>query len=484
MDEASANGHGEVGTAVITKAAPSAVPSEIGGTGLRHYGGVIAEEYLPVLVGRRGIDTYTEMGDDAIVGGMLLAIENFIRRVDWTFDPADNAENLPGGEEEAQRWADWMGTVIGDMESSWDDVISSVFSMIRYGWSLHEPTYKRRLGPQPEMGKLASSDHDDGLIGWRDIPIRSQDSLMRWEIDENGRTLGMHQQLLRGGRYIPMERALLFRTSSHKGSPEGRAVLRSAYRAWWMRRRLEEFEAIGIERDLAGLPVAYIPSAYLSLSATEDQRATARRLLDLVTKIRRNESEGLVFPRDYDHNGKEIFGLSLLSSGGSRQLSVTDAINRKNSEIAISVLADWLLLGHQEVGAKALADPKVDVFMGALETWASSAADVINAHGIPRLMRANGVDPRLSPKLRPSKVTQVDAMEFVTSVARLADSALLNWGPDDEDHARTVTGLPARDDTIVTPARPTEQTTPDASSDEEIPPASGASGGASTAVAA
>lgn len=463
----------EANGAVITKARPAAVPSEIGGTGLRQYGGSIAEEYLSTLQGRRGIRTYTEMRDAPIIGGMLLAIENFVRRVDWTFDPADNAENLPGGEDEAQRWADWMGTVIGDMETSWDDAVSEIFSMIPYGWSLHEPTYKRRLGPQPEGPQgLPYSDFDDGLIGWQGLPIRAQDSLTRWEIDANGRTLGMHQQLIGGARYIPMERALLFRTTSAKGSPEGRSSLRSAYRAWYFLRRLEEFEAIGIERDLAGLPVAYVPSEYLSSDATDPQKAMVRNLLTLVTKIRRNEQEGLVFPRDYDAvSGKPLFDLQLLASGGTRAMSVTDAINRKNSEIAISVLADWLLLGHQEVGSRALADPKVDVFMGALETWTSAVADVINSHGIPRLMRANGVDPRLSPRLRPSKVTQVDATDFVAAVGRLADSALLNWGPDDEDHARVIVGLPPRDDTIVTPIAPTKENTPAPAAEDEIPTA-------------
>lgn len=58
---------------------------------------------------------------------------------------------------------------------------------------------------------------------------------------------------------IPMSKAMLFRTESVKDNPEGRSILRNAYRSWYFKRRIQEIEAIGIERDLAGLPVIHAP---------------------------------------------------------------------------------------------------------------------------------------------------------------------------------------------------------------------------------
>lgn len=52
---------------------------------------------------------------------------------------------------------------------------------------------------------------------------------------------------------------MLFRTESVKDNPEGRSILRNAYRSWYFKRRIQEIEAIGIERDLAGLPVIHAP---------------------------------------------------------------------------------------------------------------------------------------------------------------------------------------------------------------------------------
>jgi len=433
------------------------VPAEIGGTGLRHYGGVIYEEQFKVLHGRQGVATYGEMRNDPVVGGMLLAIDNFVRRVEWEFDPPDEEKGkLPGGRAAGNKWADFMHTVVDDMAASWADTISEIFSKIPYGWSFHEVVLKQRNGPQEPYGAVPTSDYDDGLVGWAELPIRSQDSLIRWEFGDNDRAIGMHQQLIAGTRYVPFARGMLFRTSSAKNNPEGRSVLRAAHRPWYFKRRLEEYEATGIERDLAGLPIGKIPSEYLDQRATPELKAVAAHCLDIVTKVRRNEQEGLLWPSDVHEDTKvPKFALELLSSGGSRSLSITDAINRKNTEIALTVLADWLLMGHQSVGTQALGGSKIDLFVAALETWTKAVADVFNAHGIPQLMRLNGVDPRLAPRIRPTKVTQVDATTFVQNVAMAINATMLQWSDADEDHVRAnILDLPPREEGPPVPEQP------------------------------
>jgi hypothetical protein len=60
---------------------------------------------------------------------------------------------------------------------------------------------------------------------------------------------------------MPIEKlAAVPAPGQYKGNPEGQSMLRTAYRPWFFKKRLEEFEAIGVERDLAGLPVAKVPS--------------------------------------------------------------------------------------------------------------------------------------------------------------------------------------------------------------------------------
>ena len=69
--------------------------SELGRIGQRRYGGVIYEEFLPELRGKRGIAVYNEMSEnDDIVGAILFAIEMLLRQCDWNVEPGgDSAGN-------------------------------------------------------------------------------------------------------------------------------------------------------------------------------------------------------------------------------------------------------------------------------------------------------------------------------------------------------------------------------------------------------
>lgn len=119
--------------------------------------------------------------------------------------------------------------------------------------------YKRRMGNTRDT--RTRSKYSDGLIGWAKLPIRSQETLYQWEYDEADNLVGMTQMPPPdfGLLTIPMSKALLFRTKVRKDNPEGRSILRNAYRSWHFKRRIQEIEGIGIERDLAGLPVIYTP---------------------------------------------------------------------------------------------------------------------------------------------------------------------------------------------------------------------------------
>ena len=145
------------------------------------------------------------------------------------------------------------------MQDTWTDTISEILSFLTYGWSFHEIVYKRRMGNT--KNPTTKSKYTDGLIGWKKLPIRAQETLYRWEYDNEDNLLGMTQMPPPDfGTYtIPMSKALLFRTKSRKNNPEGRSILRNAYRSWYFKRRIQEIEGIGIERDLAGLPVMHGP---------------------------------------------------------------------------------------------------------------------------------------------------------------------------------------------------------------------------------
>lgn len=432
--------------------APKPDFSELGSTGLHRGGGTVFEEFLVALRNKNGIRAYREMADnDPVIGSILYAIEKVIVRLEWRVDPYIESGSEGDAKEKDQEIADFIEECLHDMSDSWDTTLASILSMLTYGWSYHEIVYKRRVGPD-ESDPTKKSNYTDGKIGWRKFPIRSQDSLVRWEFDESGGVMSMIQNDPSGGgsHIVPIEKALLFRTTNQKNNPEGRSLLRNAYRPYYFKKRVEEIEAIGIERDLAGLPVAYVPPEFLSSTATPAQIQVLESITQIVQNIKRNEQEGVVFPAQYDESGKKLFDLTLLSAGGSRQFDTDKIISRYDQRIAMSVLSDFILLGHERVGSFALGNAKMDLWSMAVEAIARSIAEVINQHAIPRLLRLNGMDASRLPSLNYGQVAHVDLAEVSDYVSKLANAGIIITDPNLEDYLRELASLPPAEHTADT----------------------------------
>ena len=424
------------GRATAIRKAPQDM-QEVGATGLRQYGGYLSEEILQELTGVRGKRVLREMSDnDPVIGSLLFAIDMLIRQVVWRVEPD---QEDPNGQERAQ----FVEECLHDMSQSWDDTLSSILSFLPYGYSLHEIVYKIRRGPDEKDGQFRSH-FTDGLVGWRKLPIRSQDTIIRWEFDEEGGIAGAVQ--VAPPHYVPtdlpIERCLLFRTTAQKNNPEGRSALRNAYRPWFFKKRIEEIEAIGIERDLAGFPVAYVPARLFSNSATADDQAVLDGIKKIVRNVKRDEEEGLVFPAVYDDKGNLLYRFELLTTGGRRQFDTDATIGRYDQRIAMTVLADFILLGHEKVGSFALGGTKADMFNLALGAWCDATAEVFNAHAIPRLFQMNGWDSSMVPRLTHEAIDSIDLDAVSQFVERLAGAAVLTPDPAMENWARETLGLP------------------------------------------
>src|SRR5579871_4536546 len=197
----------------------------IGSRGLRQYGGYVRDEFLPQLTGRQAARTYREMQDNSpTVGAVLFAIQQSMREVTWRVESPDSRP-------ESTEAVEFVESLMEDMTQPWPDFVSESLSMLPFGFAPHEIVYKRRSGskpfnPNPPKGKkVYASKFSDGKVGWAKLPLRAQETVIKWFFDEDGDTTGMTQQPWFGGLIdIPMEKLLLFRPSVHKSNPEGRSI--------------------------------------------------------------------------------------------------------------------------------------------------------------------------------------------------------------------------------------------------------------------
>lgn len=420
---------------------------ELGTTGLKQYGGSISEEQMRALAGSNGFKTFAEMRDnDPIVGAILFIIDKLLRNVKWKCVPASETAA-------AVKEADFIEECMNDMEHSWEEFISEILSMLTYGFSVHEIVYKTRGGVD-ETDSSKKSKYDDNRIAWRKLPIRAQETLWEWAFNESGDLVAFKQLPVVGGGVvtIPVDKFLLFRTQSFKNNPQGRSILRNAFRPWYFKKRIEEIEGIGIERDLAGLPIAKVPSNLLLSTATAEEKSTLAAIKKLVTNIRRDEQEGVVFPLVYDENGNELYKLELLSTGGSRQFDTSAIITRYAKNIAMSVVADFIFLGQDKVGSFALSSDKTSMFSLALGAWLKDIASIINTKAIPKLMKMNGVAPELWPHLEAGDIEKENVAQFIDSIYKLVSVGAMIPDEDIDAKARELLDLPVRQ--FVSPPMP------------------------------
>lgn len=373
--------------------------NELGRTGLKQFSGTVFEEFLPQLQGEKGVKVYTEMSNNSpVVGGMLFAVESLLRSVDWEVEPAsDDPADL--------ETAEFVAQSMDDMETSWEDFISEVLSMLPYGWSYFEMVFKRRKGIKAKV----PSQFEDGKISWSKFAIRAQDTLFHWEIGPFGEIKGLWQYPIPGTPFgpqsnstvfIPIDKSMLFRTTSAKNNPEGRSVLRTAYRPWYIAKSIEENEAIGVERDLAGIPIAKIPIELLSATRTSEQTQTYNYVKDIVTRVKFDQQAGIIWPKVLDDNGNDLFEFELLSAPGRRAADTGSMIQRYMQQMAMTIMADFILLGHENVGSFALSSDKTELFAVALGSWLDQIAETINRSAVRPIIDLNGFDvPNGYPRL-------------------------------------------------------------------------------------
>lgn len=374
---------------------------ELGVTGINRWGGSVSEEFLPQLQYPRAARIYKEMADnDPTIGAILYMAEQLIRKTDWTVQPA-------GDKSADKKAAQFLEECMHDMSMSWQNTISEILSMLVYGFSFHEIVYKVRGGPSARNPRYRSK-YSDGRIGWAKLPIRSQHTLYGWEFDDSGDVKAFVQQVPPTYKIvaIPLSKGLLFRTKIARDNPEGRSLLRNAYRPWYFKKRIEEIEGIGIERDLAGLPTL-IPPEGVDIWDPENAEAVRIRGIaeNLVRNIRRDRSEGVVLPYGWE--------LKLLSTGGTRQFDTNAIINRYDNRIAITMLADIVMMGGDKVGSFALGEVKKSLLAASLEAIIQHIADVFNSFAIPKLFTFNYF-PRITdyPRVKPGEVETPDIKEL------------------------------------------------------------------------
>jgi len=328
---------------------------------------------------------------------------------------------------EAKKEADFVESVLDDMDHTLDDHIAESLSNLSYGFAWFEVIYKRRNGPTERSDKKRSK-YSDGRMGVRKIAIRAPWTISRFDVDQKtGDVLGIYQDGsgYNNSNYIPTRKSLYYRTTTINGDPAGRSILRNAYTSYEYVNNLQSIEAIAVERELAGIPVARIPAEYLSGDATATQSGFVNNLQSILRDVKFNEQGYIILPSDTypDKDGaptnQKLVDVELMSSSGSRNIDIDPIVRRYQHDIARSVLSEFLMLGGGNTGSYALSKSKTDLFLRALESYIQAIVDVLNKQLVERLWELNGLNYDLMPTITAGDVAPHDLREVAAFLRNL-----------------------------------------------------------------
>ncbi len=407
---------------MVKKLSETEAKKILGVAGDNTYNGQIrADEFLPELRGKKAIRKYREMRDnDSTIGAVMYATEQVLRDVDLKVMPANDSA-------EAKEEAEFVKSVLDDMDHTLDDHIAESLSNLSYGFAWFEVIYKRRNGPTERSDKKRSK-YTDGRMGVRKIAIRAPWTISRFDVDQQtGDVKGIYQDGsgYNNSNYIPTRKSLYYRTTTINGDPAGRSILRNAYTSYEYVNNLQSIEAIAVERELAGIPVARIPAEYLSGDATAAQSGFVNNLQSILRDVKFNEQGYIILPSDTypDKDGaptnQKLVDVELMSSSGSRNIDIDPIVRRYQHDIARSVLSEFLMLGGGNTGSYALSKSKTDLFLRALESYIQAIVDVLNKQLVERLWELNGLNYDLMPTIVAGDVAPHDLREIAAFLRNL-----------------------------------------------------------------
>ena len=390
------------------KKKPSSKPLGVSGTDI--FDGIITEEYNSELSDIKGIKIYDEMRrSDATVRAAISATQLPIRRASWFVKTASEDERDIEVRDFIER------ALFDEMSITWADFLRQALLMLPFGVMLFEKVYA-----------VKEIDGKNYII-WKKFAPRMPKSITTWETSDGKQGI---QQLDSVGNSasIPMEKLLVFVNEIEGENWWGVSLLRAAYKHWYIKTNLERIDSVAHERQGLGVPFVTLPDNHTAADVTK-----AKNIL----KNLRAHDQGYLL--EYDELAVEFKDMKANTTRDPHK-----SISYHNREIVLAVLAQFLDLGSNGGGSRALSEDHTSLFLQSLEAIANSFKDVVNKYAIKELVDLNFDNVDVYPELDYSGISRVDVEKLSTAYQRFTQSGGLKATEADDQYIRGLLGLPER----------------------------------------
>ena len=390
--------------------------TEVGNTGINLQGvsGKVEEDLSRLWKGKKKKDFISEMkANDPYVNAWINAKNAIALKPDWVVKPKDTTENIEKAKEYSELISDML---FKDMSTSFNSFILNSITMAEYGFSVSEIVLKKRLGKTDNPN--TTSLYEDGLFGIAKLAPRWQNSITKWDIDNNGNIENIYQRgdFLNHDIKIPYKKVLHFVMNGYNGNPEGESVLRGTFVSYYNKKNIERIQRETFERGFQGILDIQVPPRYLSKRNNTPEGMEVRRNLEAFMKnVKQGKEAGIIRPFSKD------FVIELIQGKTGTGLDPDKMIERYNTEIVLCLLSDSFM-GKSKVYQGASGEQtKTKIYKSFIGIILDEIKEQVNKKLIPMLFEINNLDAELMPYLDYGNLDDLDLQAiswFIQSVAK------------------------------------------------------------------
>lgn len=400
--------------------------SEIGVSGTAVFGGyIITKERSARLTGSERYRTASDiLANVSIVSAGLRYFLNLLAKPEWTIDRDDG--------DQAKEDAEFVEDILGDMETSWGRIVRRAGMYRFHGFGIHEWIAKRR---------------PDGRIGLKDIEVRPQHTIERWQVDASGAVTGVWQRSPQTGQEIglPRNKLVYLVDDTVTDSPEGMGWFRHLVDPCDRLKTYLQLEGYGFQRDLSGTPVGRAPLQKIKqlVDAKKITQATADNLIQGMKNFVQMQAKSpdtgvLLDSQPYESltaDGQQVsavpqWDLELLTGSVGSLPQVDKAINRLIYECARIIGIENMLTGSEGFGSMALSRDKSQHIYLSIQSTLHDMTEQFSKDIITPIWQLNGLPEETKPKLKAADVAFRD-VEQIAAVMRDLATAGIVLQPDD-----------------------------------------------------
>lgn len=381
--------------------------------------------------------TYREMKLDGIISGSMSFLKAILSKNDYKIGYHKDATK------EERELVDALNLSLNTMEVyDKKQLLSNWLQMLDYGCSLNEVVFERVNGKM--VFKTISPIHlttveqfqmDGGKLEKLKLVPPDNDGLL---LD-----VGRNQQAISG------DKVLFFRVEPDSDFPLGKSLLYGAYTGWRAKKILQEYEAIGVAKNLSGVLDIKVPSEYINKFYAEPNSEEAIYVANLLTQaemLHAGKGSYILSASDTQQNGVRMFEITTVGGavGGGRKYDVGEAIVRYNTEIQLSLQTIVLSLGAEGGGSFALSENNTYLMTLFVENIQRVISQEFKK-AVRMAYTLNGLSLDRIPDIEFEDIMPIDWRVFTEGWQRLLESGGVTATEDLESFLREAGNAPQAD---------------------------------------